>query len=42
VVGDVEGLASGVYKYLPDSHEITGILNGDKRVQLADAVLGQA
>jgi len=38
----VQGLAPEVYKYLPDGHEITRILDGDKRAQLADAVLGQA
>jgi hypothetical protein len=42
VVGDVQGLAPEVYKYLPDGHEITRVLDGDKRAQLADAVLGQA
>ncbi|MBO3832083.1 MAG: SagB/ThcOx family dehydrogenase [Candidatus Brockarchaeota archaeon] len=42
VVGSVEGLAPGVYKYLPNGHEIIRILDGDKRVPLADAALDQA
>ncbi len=42
VVGGVENLAPGVYKYIPDGHEILRILDGDKRAELADAALGQA
>ena len=42
VVGDVEGLAEGVYKYKPDGHKLVKILDGDKRSELARAALGQA
>ncbi|MEM2929538.1 MAG: SagB/ThcOx family dehydrogenase [Thermoproteota archaeon] len=42
VVGSVEGLAPGVYKYVPDGHEIIMVLDGDKRARLTDAALGQA
>ncbi len=41
VVGDVEGLAEGVYKYNPSEHEIIKILDGDKREELYVAVLEQ-
>lgn len=42
VVGYVEDLSEGVYKYKPDGHEIDKILDGDKRSELAKAALGQA
>ncbi|MEM3389547.1 MAG: SagB/ThcOx family dehydrogenase, partial [Thermoproteota archaeon] len=42
IVGEVESLAPGVYKYVPDGHEIIRVLDGDKRVSLAEAALGQA
>ena len=42
VVGDVENLAKGVYKYKPHEHEIIKVLDGDKREELAKAALGQA
>ena len=42
VAGDVENLASGVYKYEPRDHELSLIIDGDKRSELADAALAQS
>jgi SagB-type dehydrogenase family enzyme len=42
VVGAVEGLAAGVYKYGPRDHAIVRVREGDKRAELAEAALGQA
>ena len=42
VVGDVENLAEGVYKYEPVEHELVKVLEGDKRTDLATAALGQS
>jgi SagB-type dehydrogenase family enzyme len=42
VVGDVENLAEGVYKYEPVEHELVQVLEGDKRTDLASAALGQS
>jgi len=41
VAGEVEGLAAGVYRYLPDDHALLRIASGDLRKQLAEAALGQ-
>lgn len=41
VVGNVESLAEGVYKYNPSEHEIIKILDGDKREELSAAALEQ-
>jgi len=41
LAGDVEGLTSGVYRYEPDEHQLTKIIDGDKRAELADASLAQ-
>ena len=41
VVGNVQGLAQGVYHYVPDKHKIRKIAGGDKRHELANAALGQ-
>jgi len=41
VAGGVQDLVSGIYKYKPDEHELTRLIDGDKRSELADAALGQ-
>jgi SagB-type dehydrogenase family enzyme len=41
VVGDVEGLAAGVYRYQPDGHQLVKTGDGDKRAELAEAALEQ-
>jgi len=41
VVGDVEGIGKGVYKYIPEEHELEKVKDGDIRAELADAALGQ-
>lgn len=41
VVGNVEGLEKGVYKYNPYENKIVKILDGDKRRELAVAALHQ-
>lgn len=41
VAGDVQDLSSGVYRYDPDEHQLLRTMEGDKRVELADAALGQ-
>jgi len=41
VVGDVEGLAVGVYRYEPWEHELNKVLDGDHREVLAAAALNQ-
>jgi len=42
VVGNVQNLTQGVYRYEPDKHELVKIVDGDRRVELAEAALGQA
>ena len=41
VAGNVEGLTEGVYKYRPDGHELIRAVEGDKRIELSRAALGQ-
>jgi len=41
VAGNVEGLPDGVYNYRPDTHELAGVVKGDKRTELCNAALGQ-
>ena len=41
VAGDVQDLSPGVYRYDPDEHQLLRTMEGDKRVELADAALGQ-
>ena len=42
VVGDVEGIDKGVYKYIPEEHELEKVKDSDIRAELADAALEQA
>ena len=41
VVGDVENLTEGVYRYKSAEHKLVKVLDGDYRAQLAGAALGQ-
>lgn len=41
VAGDVQDLSPGVYIYEPLEHGLVRTMEGDKRVELADAALGQ-
>ena len=41
LAGKVEGLASGIYKYRPERHELAPVAKEDRRRALADAALGQ-
>lgn len=41
VVGDVEGVAKGIYRYDPHQNEIIKVLDGEHRKALADAALNQ-
>jgi len=41
MVGDVENLTEGVYKYKPAEHELLKLTDGDKRAELSEAALGQ-
>ena len=42
VVGNVENLAAGVYKYKPERHELVKVRDDDVRGELAKAALGQS
>lgn len=42
VAGNVESLPAGVYRYEPEGHELRLTMEGDRRKDLAAAVLGQA
>ncbi len=41
VIGNVEGVAKGVYKYMPHQHELVKVRNGNVRNELTIAALGQ-
>jgi SagB-type dehydrogenase family enzyme len=41
VVGRVEGLLAGMYRYEPDNHALIAIAAGDRRHALAEAALAQ-
>jgi SagB-type dehydrogenase family enzyme len=42
VAGDVEDLEAGVYRYIPERHELGLLTGGDVRSDLCDAVLSQS
>jgi SagB-type dehydrogenase family enzyme len=42
VIGNVEGLAPGVYKYEPETHSLTKVVDGDQRKALSQAAVDQA
>jgi SagB-type dehydrogenase family enzyme len=42
VVGNVEGVSTGVYKYRPESHGLVKISDGDQREALCGAALNQS
>jgi SagB-type dehydrogenase family enzyme len=42
VAGSVESLPDGVYKYVPETHDLRKVKDGDVRDQLAAAALDQA
>jgi len=41
VAGDVEGLETGVYKYLPKNHSLMKIMDGDRRNDICNVALRQ-
>ena len=41
MVGDVENLAQGAYRYVPEHHQVIKVIDGDMRKELAVAALGQ-
>jgi SagB-type dehydrogenase family enzyme len=42
VAGDVEDLATGIYRYIPKGHKLTLVEKGDKRSDLCKAALSQS
>jgi len=42
VIGNVEGITPGVYRYITENHEIVRVVEGDVRAELAEASLGQS
>ena len=41
VVGDVEDLSLGVYRYIPKEHQLVKIVDGDVQEDITDAALGR-
>jgi SagB-type dehydrogenase family enzyme len=41
LAGNVEGLEAGIYKYLPEKHELNQLVGGDYRDELSAAALNQ-
>ncbi len=41
LVGEVQNLPPGVYRYEPDGHQLVKTMDGDRRAGLASAALGQ-
>jgi SagB-type dehydrogenase family enzyme len=42
VAGNVNDLPGGIYKYRPYGHELMRVAQGDKRIELCNAALGQS
>lgn len=42
VAGRIDGVASGVYRYLPQGHRLVAMATGDVRADIAAAALGQS
>jgi SagB-type dehydrogenase family enzyme len=42
IVGNVTNMKSGIYKYIPESHELVKVIEGDKRPELSEAALHQS
>ncbi|MFH1672413.1 MAG: SagB/ThcOx family dehydrogenase [Pseudomonadota bacterium] len=42
VAGNVNNLPDGIYKYRPYGHELMRVVEGDKRIELCNAALGQS
>jgi len=42
VAGSVSGLSQGLYNYIPERHELSGISEGDSRGDFCNASLGQS
>jgi SagB-type dehydrogenase family enzyme len=41
VIGDVEGIVNGIYRYKPHQHELIKVVEGEQREALAQAALDQ-
>ena len=41
IVGNVDGLGPGVYRYISEEHKLARVIDGDVRSALAEAALGQ-
>jgi SagB-type dehydrogenase family enzyme len=41
IIGNVEGIEPGVYRYISEEHKIVRIIDGDVRNELSEAALGQ-
>ena len=42
IVGNVTNMKSGIYKYIPESHELVKVIEGDKRSEMSKAALHQS
>jgi len=42
IVGNVTNMKSGIYKYIPESHELVKVIEGDKRSELSKAAVHQS
>ena len=41
MVGNVTGVAPGIYKYRPDKHDLSLLVPGDKRAEFVEKAIGQ-